>query len=154
MAGSHQRNTGPMRDSPRCGATTRRETSCEAPAVNGSLRCRMHGGNGRPGAPLGNRNAAKVGSVEALARLIRRYGPPTDDFSRLDLGSPLPPASSAAQHDGHFCSLLAPDLAALLTSEAAVAEAEAFRAALSSDDDVQFERKRRRRSTSRSQSDS
>lgn len=130
-----------MRDSPRCGATTRRQTACEAPAVTGSQRCRMHGGNGRSGAPLGNRNAAKIGSVEALARLIRRYGPPTDDFSRLDLGPPLPPASSDAQHDGQLRSLLAPDLAALLTSETAVAEAEAFRAALRSDHDVQFGKK-------------
>lgn len=120
MAGTHQRNTGPMRDSPRCGATTRRETACEAPAVTGSQRCRMHGGNGRSGAPLGNRNAAKVGSVEALARLVRRYGPPTDDFSRLDLGPPLPSASSEAQPNNQVWSLSNSELAALLEAERSI----------------------------------
>jgi hypothetical protein len=38
------RNTGPMRHSPRCGATTRVGTSCQAPAVHGKRRCGMHGG--------------------------------------------------------------------------------------------------------------
>ena len=136
MAGTHKRNTGPMRKSPRCGATTRRETACEAPAVNGSQRCRMHGGNGRSGAPHGNRNAAKVGSVEALARLIRRYGPPTDDFSRLDLGPPLLPAASAAQQDDQLGSISNPELAALLESERSSYHAADFLAALHPDKDV------------------
>lgn len=122
-----------MRDSPRCGATTRRETACEAPAVNGSLRCRMHGGNGRSGAPLGNRNAAKIGSVEALARLIRRYGPPTDDFSRLDLG---PAFASAAQREDHRWSISEAELASLLESERSSHGAADFVAALHPDKDM------------------
>ena len=44
MSGSHQRNTRPMRQSPRCGARTRKGTACQAPAVAGKRRCRMHGG--------------------------------------------------------------------------------------------------------------
>ena len=69
MSGSHRRNTGPMRESPRCGARTRRGTACEAPAVSGKLRCRMHGGARGSGAPEGNRNAWKHGrhSKEAIA---------------------------------------------------------------------------------------
>lgn len=136
MAGTHKRNTGPMRKSPRCGATTRRETACEAPAVNGSQRCRMHGGNGRSGAPRGNKNAAKIGSVEALARLIRRYGPPTDDFSRLDLGPPWRPASSDAPSDNQTWLLSNPELAALLEAERSTHRAAEFVAALHSDEDL------------------
>jgi len=44
----------PMRAAPRCGATTRRGTSCCAPAMaNG--RCRLHGGRS-PGGPKGQAN--------------------------------------------------------------------------------------------------
>ena len=44
----------PIHLSPRCGAKTRRGSSCCAPAMpNG--RCRMHGG-ASPGAPKGERN--------------------------------------------------------------------------------------------------
>lgn len=61
MSGTHTRNTGPMRESPRCGATTRKGTPCQAPAVAGKARCRMHGGARGTGAPRGNRNALKHG---------------------------------------------------------------------------------------------
>ena len=61
MASSHQRNTEPMRKTPRCGAKTRRGTSCQAPAVRGKKRCRMHGGAKGTGAPVGNENALKHG---------------------------------------------------------------------------------------------
>lgn len=37
---------------PRCGAKTRKGTPCQAPAVRGRKRCRMHGGT-NPGAPPG-----------------------------------------------------------------------------------------------------
>lgn len=57
----HVRNTGPMRSSPRCGAKTRPGGSCQAPAVAGKRRCRMHGGAAGSGAPSGNRNALKHG---------------------------------------------------------------------------------------------
>ena len=49
-----------MRAARRCGARTRKGTPCEAPAVAGKARCRMHGGK-RSGAPEGNRNAVKHG---------------------------------------------------------------------------------------------
>jgi hypothetical protein len=55
------RNTGPMRTSPRCGAKTRSGTPCQAPAVHGKKRCRMHGGAAGTGAPKGNANALKTG---------------------------------------------------------------------------------------------
>jgi uncharacterized protein YjcR len=42
---------------------------CQAPAVHGKKRCRMHGGAVGSGAPIGNQNARKHGnySREALA---------------------------------------------------------------------------------------
>lgn len=46
--------------SPRCGAKTRQQTTCMAPAVRGNRRCRMHGGKGS-GAPKGSQNALKTG---------------------------------------------------------------------------------------------
>jgi glucans biosynthesis protein len=58
----HPRNTGPMRLSPRCGARTRSGLSCQAPAVQGKRRCRMHGGSAGSGAPHGNQNALKAGT--------------------------------------------------------------------------------------------
>ena len=61
MAGTHARNTSTMRASPRCGAKTRKGTPCEAPAVSGKSRCRMHGGAAGSGAPRGNQNAFKHG---------------------------------------------------------------------------------------------
>eukprot|EP01035_Chromulina_nebulosa_P001400 gene1400-1873_t len=42
-----------MRASPRCGAKTRKGTPCEAPAVSGKVRCRMHGGARGSGAHKG-----------------------------------------------------------------------------------------------------
>ena len=72
MARPTNPNTGPMRDAPRCGAKTRRGTPCQAPAVSGKRRCRMHGGAAGSGAPIGNRNALKTGLHTAEARQIRR----------------------------------------------------------------------------------
>ena len=51
----------PMHRSLRCGARTRRGTPCQAPAVQGKRRRRMHGGAAGSGAPKGNRNAVKHG---------------------------------------------------------------------------------------------
>lgn len=42
-------------NAPRCGAKTRKSTPCQAPAVKGRKRCRMHGG-ASPGAPKGARH--------------------------------------------------------------------------------------------------
>ena len=63
----------PMHDSPRCGAKTRDGTPCQAPAVFGKRRCRMHGGAKGSGAPKGNKNALKHGeySAENKAALAR-----------------------------------------------------------------------------------
>jgi hypothetical protein len=79
----HVRNTGPMRHSLRCGAKTRAGTVCQAPAVKGRRRCRMHGGAAGSGASKGNRNALKHGlstremieqrnAVNALLRRSRK----------------------------------------------------------------------------------
>jgi glucans biosynthesis protein len=67
---TYRRNTTPMLQSPRCGAKTRADGSCRAPAVRGKRRCRMHGGAAGSGAPAGNRNALKHGvfTREALER--------------------------------------------------------------------------------------
>ncbi|WP_074121053.1 HGGxSTG domain-containing protein [Bradyrhizobium sp. AS23.2] len=61
-----------MLTSLRCGARTRNGGSCRAPAVQGKLRCRMHGGTSGSGAPRGNRNARKHGLFSAKAILERR----------------------------------------------------------------------------------
>jgi hypothetical protein len=60
----------PMNQAPRCGARTRRGTSCQSPTVRGKVRCRMHGGTDGIGAPCGNHNALKHGryTTEAIAR--------------------------------------------------------------------------------------
>ena len=72
MASHHSRNTAPMINSPRCGAKTRKGTQCQAPAVAGKLRCRMHGGAAGSGAPKGNSNALKHGLHTADAKEMRR----------------------------------------------------------------------------------
>jgi hypothetical protein len=51
MAARHARNTHGMHSAPRCGAKTRKGSACEAPAIRGKKRCRMHGGKGS-GAPV------------------------------------------------------------------------------------------------------
>lgn len=79
----HVRNTRPMRQSLRCGARTRSGDPCQAPAVAGKQRCRMHGGAAGTGAPPGNQNALKHGlnrremieqrkAVNALLRRSRK----------------------------------------------------------------------------------
>ncbi|HUW73386.1 MAG TPA: HGGxSTG domain-containing protein [Methyloceanibacter sp.] len=60
-----------MLASPRCGAKTRRGTSCRAPAVSGKKRCRMHGGAAGSGAPVGNKNAVKHGAYTTTALQLR-----------------------------------------------------------------------------------
>lgn len=61
---------------PRCLAKTRKGAACQAPAVRGAKRCRMHGGKGS-GAPKGNRNAWKHGArsadAVAAARLLKDF---------------------------------------------------------------------------------
>lgn len=56
--------------SPKCGARTRKQTPCLAPAVRGNQRCRMHGGKGS-GAPKGNQNAFKHGHMTRDAKDFR-----------------------------------------------------------------------------------
>lgn len=73
MVGSHPRNTGPMRASPRCGAKTRKGTPCKSPAVSGKERCRMHGGAAGSGAPLGNSNALKHGRHTKENKSFRKH---------------------------------------------------------------------------------
>jgi hypothetical protein len=56
-----------MLKSARCGAKTRSGAPCQAPAVSGKARCRMHGGALGSGAPKGNSNALKHGLFTAEA---------------------------------------------------------------------------------------
>ena len=62
-----------MRSAARCGAKTRRGTPCEAPAVQGRQRCRMHGGAAGSGAPAGNRNAVTHGYHTREERELRQH---------------------------------------------------------------------------------
>lgn len=71
MAEPHVRNIGPMKAAARCGAKTRRGTSCAAPAIVGKARCRMHGGKGS-GAPKGNQHALKHGHYTPEEKELRQ----------------------------------------------------------------------------------
>ncbi len=62
-----------MRAARRCGAKTRKGAPCEAPAIAGKARCRMHGGAKRSGAPEGNRNAVKHGCHTREERELRQH---------------------------------------------------------------------------------
>lgn len=57
----------------RCGAKTRRGTPCQAPAVAGKNRCRMHGGAKGSGAPKRNKNALKHGLYTAEAKALNKH---------------------------------------------------------------------------------
>jgi uncharacterized protein YjcR len=72
MSSARRRNTEPMQLSLRCGARTRAGAPCQAPAVRGKRRCRMHGGAKGSGAPKGNRNALKHGLYTREAIAARR----------------------------------------------------------------------------------
>lgn len=69
---SHERNLGPMRSAPRCGARTRAGTPCQAPGIAGKTRCRMHGGKGS-GAPRDNQNAQRHGRYNKAMRAREKY---------------------------------------------------------------------------------
>ena len=62
---------GDFTKAPRCGAKTRRGSSCQCPAMTNG-RCRLHGGKST-GAPIGNKNALKSGEHTAEAKVFRRY---------------------------------------------------------------------------------
>ena len=68
---THVRNTVGMLASQLCGARNRRGGACQAPAVKGKERCRMHGGGRGSGGQPGNQNALKHGAYAALAQLRR-----------------------------------------------------------------------------------
>lgn len=59
---------------PRCGARTKRNSGapCNAPAVRGKKRCRIHGGAKGSGAQQGNINAMKHGETTAKLKKFRR----------------------------------------------------------------------------------
>jgi len=57
--------------SSRCGARTRQGNPCQAPAIYGKARCRMHGGKGS-GAPLSSQNALKHGYYTSDAFATRK----------------------------------------------------------------------------------
>jgi glucans biosynthesis protein len=57
---------------PRCGAMTRKKTSCLSPAVHGKRRCRMHGGAKGSGAPKNNQNALKHGEYTREAKAYKK----------------------------------------------------------------------------------
>ena len=61
----------PMNQAPRCLAKNRRGTPCQAPAMVGKRRCRLHGGKST-GAPKGSQNALKHGRYTAEAIEGRR----------------------------------------------------------------------------------
>jgi glucans biosynthesis protein len=78
-----------MLESLRCGARTRSGKLCQAPAIKGKKRCRMHGGAARSGAPKANRNALKHGlttreaieQTRAVNTILRRSRKMLDEIS-------------------------------------------------------------------------
>jgi len=67
-----QRDNYPFLNSPRCGAKTRKGTACQAPAVLGKKRCRMHGGSKGSGAPWRSSNALKHGFSTNEIKLLKK----------------------------------------------------------------------------------
>lgn len=57
---------------PHCGARTRSGAPCRGPAVQGSQRCRMHGGTTSPRA-----NARKL-AVQKMSAYVQQYGLPRE----------------------------------------------------------------------------
>ena len=57
---------------PRCSAKTRRSTSCQAPAVKGKSRCRMHGCGKGSGAARGNTYAVTHGQSTAEVKIFKQ----------------------------------------------------------------------------------
>ena len=61
-----------MNHVPRCLARNRQGNPCQAPAMRGKRRCRLHGGKST-GPPKGSQNALKHGYYTAEAIASRRY---------------------------------------------------------------------------------
>lgn len=59
-------------NAPRCGAKTRRNSSCQSPAIKGKNRCRMHGCAKGSGASKGNTYAVTHGQSTAESKSFRR----------------------------------------------------------------------------------
>ncbi|CCQ72422.1 HGGxSTG domain-containing protein [Magnetospira sp. QH-2] len=59
----------PMNQAPRCGAKTRRGTPCQAPAMVGKRRCRLHAGKAS-GAPTRNVRACRGMDLFEVARAV------------------------------------------------------------------------------------
>ena len=58
----------------RCGARTKRNNGspCQAPAVRGKRRCRIHGGSKGSGGQRGNNNALKHGLTTAAIKCFKK----------------------------------------------------------------------------------
>ena len=72
-----ERRLAILKAAPRCGAKTRRETCCAAPAIKGRARCRNHGGRSTgPKTQAGIENIRqaqwKTGYHSAEAKAVRR----------------------------------------------------------------------------------
>jgi hypothetical protein len=57
---------------PRCLAKTRRGTLCQAPAIRGRSKCRLHGCGKGSGAPRGNQHALKHGQSTAQVKAFKK----------------------------------------------------------------------------------
>lgn len=62
----------PFNSAPRCGAKTRRGTSCQSPAVKEKTRCRLHGCGRGSGAPKGNTYAVTHGRTTTTVKAFRK----------------------------------------------------------------------------------
>ena len=72
-----------LNQAPRCLAKTRLGNLCQAPAVHGKRRCRMHGCGKGSGAPVGNQYAVTHGETTVQARIFRQTVRQTIVFSKM-----------------------------------------------------------------------
>ena len=67
-----------IRSAPRCGARSRAGTQCQAPALRGRQRCRLHGGwsTGAPRGPQNGNFKTGTSTIEAIEerRWLRSLG--------------------------------------------------------------------------------
>ncbi len=90
---------------PRCGARTRAGCPCQAPAIRGRLRCRMHGGRS-----TGPRTAEGMARIRAARTSHGGYGADTRAFNRHHVT--FLRRSRVRMNAVLYCDRLPPDLAA------------------------------------------
>ena len=97
---THGNPPGDPSTAPRCGARTRRNQPCRAPAVRGKQRCRMHGGRSTgPRTPEGHERSTRARWKHGRYSAERHR-----EFRRLKAKCAAFNAAAAAHHAGVFAA--------------------------------------------------